>query len=75
MGMNFDPKIFELNQVRIRIELAKLNKPQSWLAEQLGESRQKWHYYYKNRKLDYLPQISTVLKIPEQDLVSPITYQ
>jgi hypothetical protein len=62
--------VFELNQYAVRIELAKIDKPQAWLAEQCGETRQRFNYYYHTKSLKHLDKMAEVLGVNKRELMS-----
>jgi len=61
----------QLNDLQIRMELARLNRNQAWLAEQIGVSRQYLNWMVRNRKVNRrrIRQIASVFGCPEKYLV------
>jgi len=70
MDDKYNSKIFELNLIKVRVELARLNKNQAWLAAQVGETRQRFNYYFLIKSLKHVDQIAKVLGINTQELIS-----
>ena len=65
-------EMFELDDIRVDIELAKLRKSRSWLAEQLGMTRQRYGYYHNSRSIKYVDEISDIFGVKVYDLLTPI---
>jgi len=63
-------KIYELDCLRVRVELAKLNKSQAWLARQCNTSKQNFNIHFKKRGLRFAGQIAKILNVPLKDILS-----
>jgi DNA-binding Xre family transcriptional regulator len=61
--------IYELNTLKLRVELAKIEKNQTWLADQIGVSRQYVAQLIKNKRLSRVEDFARVLKIEVRDLI------
>ena len=60
----------KLNKIKLRMELARINKNRSWLAKQLGfKSRQAFFHYWKSDRTDQVQRIADILQIDPNDLV------
>jgi hypothetical protein len=68
--MNDLRKIFELNQSKIRVELAKKDKSFTWLAEEIGMTRQAFSFSYKTKSIKHVPAIAQVFGLTEADLLT-----
>ena len=58
----------KLNTYRIRIELAKLNKNYTWLAGQMGYTRQYIHHIIKNKNVKFAGRIANIFNLGEEEL-------
>ncbi|MCP4262774.1 MAG: transcriptional regulator [Planctomycetes bacterium] len=60
----------KLNVYRIRVELAKMDKNYTWLAQQMKLTRQMVSNIIKNKKVEpgYSKRIADVLDIDRKDL-------
>jgi hypothetical protein len=61
---------FELNVLKVRYELFKIDKSKAWLAGQIGVSRQNFHYCLRRKGLQHVETIAGVFKINVNDLLS-----
>jgi len=59
----------KLNVVKIRRELRKLERPETWLANQSGVSRQRMSYWMKTQSLAGAEYIAKVFDIDPKDLL------
>jgi len=63
-------KTFDINRTKIRVELAKRNKKKTWLARELGITRQGMHYIFESGSLKRLSDIARILEVDEHELIS-----
>jgi hypothetical protein len=59
----------KLNTTRLRIELARINETQTWLAEQCGCTKQNISHIIKHRRINLVFEMSEALKIDPKDLI------
>ena len=65
---NVKVQVYELNVTRLRVELAKIDKNYSWLAEQMGVTRQYIHSEIKKRSVSRVEDFAKILGVDEEDL-------
>jgi transcriptional regulator len=61
--------MMKLNVIALRVELAKIGKTQTWLADQCGCTKQNISHIIKHRRINLLPRMSEILKINIEDLI------
>jgi len=61
--------MMKLDIIQLRVELAKIGKTQSWLADQCGCTKQNISHIIKHRRINLVPRMAEILKINVEDLV------
>lgn len=61
-------KNIELDHIRLKVELAKREKNLTWLADQMGVSRQYIWAEVKRRSITRVPDFARILRIRQRDL-------
>lgn len=64
-----DMKKLQLNTEKIRAELSRIGKDQTWLAEQLRTTRQNVSYMLTNNSIKAAEKIGQALNIEPKDLI------
>lgn len=60
----------KLNKIKLRMELARIDKSHAWLAKKLGfNSRQAFYHYLKAGRTDHVQKIADILQIDPNDLI------
>jgi transcriptional regulator len=59
----------KLNVIALRVELAKIGKTQTWMADQCGCTKQNISHIIKHERVNLVPRMSEVLKIDPKDLI------
>ena len=59
----------KLNTMRVRIELAKLDKNWAWLGRQIGYTRQYMHHIKTTGKLTIVDKMAKALNVDTKDLI------
>jgi hypothetical protein len=59
----------KLDTTRLRVELAKINKTRTWLAEQCGCTKQNISHIIKHQRINLVFEMSEALKIDPKDLI------
>ena len=59
----------KLNTLQLRIELAKIDKSRTWLARQMGFTRQYLTQLVQSKSLKYVGEIAYILDIDKDDLI------
>ena len=62
-------KKLQLNTEKIKAELTRIGKDQSWLAEQLSTTRQNVSYMLSRNSIKAAEKIGNVLGIEPKDLI------
>lgn len=69
MSNKMNVTIEKLNITRIRVELAKIDKNQSWLAKQLGYTRAYISHLIKTKSLKHVDKFAEVFDLDPKDLI------
>lgn len=60
----------KLNTKKIKKELKRIGKNQTWLGEQLNASRALVSYYMQSKKITHAEKIAKVLGMDPKDLIA-----
>lgn len=60
----------KLDTYNLRIALAKINKNYSWLAKQMGFTRQYIHHIVKTGSTKHIDKIAKILDLDIKDLIN-----
>ena len=59
----------KLDTLKLRVELAKIDKNYAWLARQIGYTRAYISYIVKNESLMHIEKIASTLGLKTKDLI------
>ncbi len=59
----------ELNVEKIKVELKRIGKNQSWLAKEMGVARQYLSYIFKHKPITQAERIAKALNLDPKDLI------